>query len=57
MTMIPLDKIILCNFVDYPSNVFDSPYENFIKDFKPRDESIIPPPEVKGPNDDRNFLT
>ena len=42
-------------YVDYSSNVFDSPFEKFMVDFAPRDESIGKP-EKPGPNDDRDFL-
>jgi len=46
-------QTIYWKYVDYDSNIFDSPYEKFVQDFVPR-EAEKPKP---GPNDDRNFLT
>ncbi len=43
-------------YVDYNSNVFDSPLEKFLEDFTPRDESILKPDLKPGPNEDRDFL-
>ena len=51
-------KTIYWRYVDYESNVFDSPYEKFIQDFIPREEEKVDlTPPKPGPNDDRNFLT
>jgi len=50
-------KMIHWHYVDFNSNIFDSPYEQFLKDFIPRDKTIIEPDEINGPNDDRDFLT
>lgn len=51
------NKMIHWNYVDFKSNIFDSPYEQFLKDFTPRDKTIIEPEPIVGPNEDRNFLT
>lgn len=42
----------------HEGNVMDSPYEKFVQDFFPRDESIIeaPKPERKSARDDLDLL-
>ena len=51
-------KIIYWQYVDYNSNIFDSPYAKFIEDFVPKEvNTAIKPFPKSGPNDDRNFLT
>jgi hypothetical protein len=53
-------KVIFWTYVDYDSNIFESPYDKFVVDFTPRDESLLQPKQIApkpGPNDDRDFLT
>lgn len=50
------NNTVYWSYVDYNSNVFDSPYERFISDFIPRDESLLDQGPKPGKNEDRDFL-
>lgn len=50
------NKTIFWSYVDYNSNVFDSPYERFLEDFVPRDPVLLASEIGPGPNEDRDFL-
>jgi len=49
-------NIVYWSYVDYDSHIFDSPFDKFIEDFMPRDESLLKTEAKPGPNEDRDFL-